>query len=94
MENSALPQPEENSADKMRILLQSTTHLVPGDDREEKLDFIRNMVCQIYWQRDFDRAQERWYAHGDDFALKNRKCFFLIDHHGHDHTVKEEKVPV
>ncbi|RSM19530.1 hypothetical protein CDV31_001690 [Fusarium ambrosium] len=83
-----------NSTGKVRILLQSVTHLVPGSDRGEKLDFVRNIVCQHHWQRDFDRDQERWYAHGDNFGLKNRKCYFLIDHHGHDHTVEEEEVPV
>ena len=94
MESSAAPQPEANSAGKVRILLQSATHLVPSDDREEKLDFVKNVVCQHHWQRDFDRTQERRYPHGDDFGPKNRKCFFLIDHHGHDHTAGEEKVPV
>ncbi|RSL72946.1 hypothetical protein CEP53_000948 [Fusarium sp. AF-6] len=94
MESSAAPQPEANSAGKVRILLQSATDLVPGSDRGEKLTFVQNIVCQHHWQRDFDRSQERWYSHGDDFGLKNRKCYFIIDHHGQDHTIEEEEVPV
>ncbi|RMJ15869.1 hypothetical protein CDV36_004475 [Fusarium kuroshium] len=94
MESSAVPQPVTNSTGKVRILLQSVTHLVPGSDRGEKLDFVQNTVCQHHWQRDFDRSQERWYSRGDYFGLKNRKCYFIIDHHGQDHTIEEEEVPV
>lgn len=94
MVNPATPQVEPNSAGKIRILLQSATHLVPGNDRGEKLTFIRNVVCQHYWKRDFDFAQERMFVYGNNSDLKNGKCFFLIDHHGLDHTVGEEKWPV
>ncbi|KPM39325.1 hypothetical protein AK830_g7236 [Neonectria ditissima] len=94
MESSAAPQPEANFAGKIRILLQTITHLVPGTDRQEKITFIKNAVCQRHWQRDYDSAQERIFLYGDDFGLKNRRCFFLIDHHGFDHTIQEEKVPV
>ncbi|KAH8685143.1 hypothetical protein BGZ61DRAFT_356160 [Ilyonectria robusta] len=94
MESSAAQPPVANSTGKVRILLQTITHLVPGSDRPEKLAFIQNTVCQHHWKRDYDFAQERWYPYRDYFGLKNRKCFFLIDHHGHDHTIQEEKVPV
>ncbi|CAH0019383.1 unnamed protein product [Clonostachys rhizophaga] len=30
----------------------------------------------------------------DFFGLDNVECFFLVDHHGYDHTIEEEKVPV
>ncbi|KAL7929146.1 hypothetical protein V8C35DRAFT_331915 [Trichoderma chlorosporum] len=94
MEQPATPQLMTKSERKVRILLESVTYLVPGSDRGKKLDFVRNVVCQRHWKRDFDWSQERMYPYGDFFGLKNRKCFFLIDHHGHDHTVQEEKVPV
>lgn len=79
---------------KMRILLQTVTHLVPGNDYGEKITFIQNLVRHHQWQRDYDVDQERWYPYRDYFGLPNRRCFFLIDHHGHDHTVEEEKVPM
>ncbi|KAL6805172.1 hypothetical protein J3E68DRAFT_421460 [Trichoderma sp. SZMC 28012] len=91
MEN---PETLAKSEDKVRIVLQPATHLVHGRNRDEELSFMKNIVCQLHWKRDFDCSQERMYPCGDDFDLKNRKCFFLIDHHGHDHTVQEEKVPV
>ncbi|KAI5456677.1 hypothetical protein BGZ63DRAFT_417646 [Mariannaea sp. PMI_226] len=84
MESSAAPQPAlENSAGKVRILLQTFTHLVPGSDLPQHL-----------WKRDFDSAQERIIPYRDHFGLDKIECFFLFDHHGHDHTVPEEKVPV
>ncbi|EHK26893.1 uncharacterized protein TRIVIDRAFT_62694 [Trichoderma virens Gv29-8] len=94
MENPETPQLVSKSEGKVRVLLESVTHLVPGSDRDEKLSFVKNIVCQRHWKRDFDRSQERMYPYGDFFGLKNRNCFFLIDHHGHDHTVQEEEVPV
>ena len=44
--------------------------------------------------RDYDSAQECMFPYGDDFGLEYSKCFFLIDHHGLDHLVQEEEVPV
>ncbi|CAH0001000.1 unnamed protein product [Clonostachys byssicola] len=94
MESSAVPQPTASASGKVRILLQTITHLVPGSDRAEKLDFIDNLICQHLWKRNFDNTQERRYFYHDYFGLDNVECYFLIDHHGHDHTVEEEKVPV
>ncbi|KAM6486356.1 hypothetical protein HDV62DRAFT_350745 [Trichoderma sp. SZMC 28011] len=94
MENSETPQLVAKSEVKVRIFLESVTHLVPDRDRDENLSFIKDVVCQRHWKRDFDWNQERMYPYGDDFSLKNRKFFFLIDHHGHDHAVQEGKVPV
>lgn len=75
-------------------MLQTRTHLVLGKDRGEKLAFIKNLGCQHLWQRDFDPTQERWYPYNDVFGLEDRKCFFLIDHFGHDHDTREEQTPV
>ncbi|KAF3060874.1 hypothetical protein CFAM422_010913 [Trichoderma lentiforme] len=91
MENSETSQDLARSEGKVRFLLQSVTHLVPSRDRDEKLSFIKNVICQLHWRRDFDWNRERMYPYGDDIGLKNRNCFYLIDHHGHDHTAQEEK---
>ncbi|KAL6895093.1 hypothetical protein GGI43DRAFT_429201 [Trichoderma evansii] len=79
MENLETPPLTTKSESKVRILLESVTYLVPGSDCDEKLSFIKNI---------------HMYPYGDFFGLKNRNCFFLIDHHGHDRTVQEEKVSV
>jgi hypothetical protein len=93
MDNSAAKS-LATSTGKVRILLQTVTHLVPGNDRGEKFTWIQNTVCQHQWQRDFDRDQERFFPYHDYFGLRDVHCFFLIDHHGHDHAIQEEKVPV
>lgn len=79
---------------RVRILLQTRTHLVPGYDRQEKINFLQNKVCQLHWQRDFDYNQERYWLHHDYFGLKDIECSLLVDHHGYDHTVQEDLVPV
>ncbi|KEY71903.1 hypothetical protein S7711_11474 [Stachybotrys chartarum IBT 7711] len=94
MEIAATPLHTGDHKAKVRILLQTLTHLVPGEDRGEKLDFIENLIAQHHWKRDFDRDQERLFLYHDDFGLDNIRCYFLIDHHGYDHTVEEEIVPV
>lgn len=86
--------PAANPASKLRILLQTITHLVPGFDREEKLNFFTNKICQLHWKRDVDFDQHRIWLSGDNFGLKNMECLIIIDHHGCDHTIEEEKVPV
>ncbi|VUC32224.1 unnamed protein product [Clonostachys rosea] len=94
MESSVVLQPTTSATGKVRILLQTIAHLVPGSDREEKLTFIDNLICRHFWKRDFDRDQERRFFYHDCFGLDNVECFFLVDHHGYDHTVEEEMVPV
>ncbi|KAK4106662.1 hypothetical protein N658DRAFT_461468 [Parathielavia hyrcaniae] len=70
------------------ILVQTKTHLVPGgkspSDIVARIDRMVNRICQHVWQRDFDKFRERWWLHGREFALDNRPCWFLIDHHGPD----------
>jgi hypothetical protein len=76
---------------KVRILLQTVTHLVPGNDREGKLHFIRNLTARRQWKRLFDWDQERMWPYHDDFGLDNIKCFFLIDHRGHNHDTTDDQ---
>ncbi|KAF4969804.1 hypothetical protein FSARC_3029 [Fusarium sarcochroum] len=83
-----------NHPERLRILLQTTTHHVPGKDHGEKITFTKNIICQHLWKRDFDPLQERWYPYNDVFGLQDRKCFFLIDHFGFDHSIQEEQGPI
>ncbi|KAL7796952.1 hypothetical protein V8C43DRAFT_260694 [Trichoderma afarasin] len=64
----------------VRILVQTVTSLVPGNDYGQRIDFIRNIVCQHHWNRDFDWNKDRWNSYGDNFGYENRNCYFLIDH--------------
>ncbi|QYS93775.1 hypothetical protein H0G86_001143 [Trichoderma simmonsii] len=64
----------------VRILVQTVTSLVPGNDYGQRIDFIRNIVCQHHWNRDFVWNKDRWNSYGDDFGYENRNCYFLIDH--------------
>ncbi|KAL7915846.1 hypothetical protein GGI35DRAFT_473172 [Trichoderma velutinum] len=64
----------------VRILVQTVTNLVPGNDYGQRIDYIRNIICQHHWNRDFDWNTDRWNSYGDDFGYENRKCAFCIDH--------------
>lgn len=76
------PNPGDVLAGPVRILVQTVTHLVPGNDYMERVEYMQNLICQHHWKRDFNRDQERWNVYGHDFAFPNRNCYFLIDH-GH-----------
>jgi hypothetical protein len=77
-----LPNPGDMSAGPVRILVQTVTHLVPGNDFAERVEYMQNLICQHHWKRDFDWDQDRWNGYGHQFAFRNRNCYFLIDH-GH-----------
>ncbi|KAK0764334.1 hypothetical protein N5P37_003733 [Trichoderma harzianum] len=64
----------------VRILVQTVTSLVPGNDYWQRILYIRNIICQYHWNRDFDWDKDRWNSYGDDFGYENRNCYFLIDH--------------
>lgn len=71
----------------VRILVQTKTHLVPGDkstDSWERIERMVKLICHLVWQRDFDKLRERKWLYGCEFAFDNRPCWFLIDHHGPD----------
>jgi hypothetical protein len=70
----------ESEPPATRLLVQTRTHLVPGDDYTERIRHMKNLVCQHHWHRDFDPAQDRWYAYRDNFGYDNRRCYFLVDH--------------
>jgi hypothetical protein len=71
---------EQMPTDPIRILVQTSTQLVPGGDYAERITNMQNLICQHHWNRDFDWEQDRWNVHGHEFAFPNRTCYFLIDH--------------
>lgn len=82
---TALPtdvQLDENSSPKppVRVLVQTLTHLVPGEGSHIKTWYILNMVCQKYWNCDFQAPKFRWASFDAEFAFPNRRCFFLLDY--------------
>jgi hypothetical protein len=71
----------------VRILVQTKTQLVPGDKSDgfdERIKRMVNMICRRVWQRDYDRLRERMWFYRCEFAVDNRPCWFLVDHHGPD----------
>lgn len=75
----------------VRILVQTLTHLVPGNDNFERTDFILNRICQHHWNCDFSVPKFRWAAYNDQFAFNNRRCFFLVDY---GESQNDDDVPV
>ncbi|KAI1486683.1 hypothetical protein F5X96DRAFT_673410 [Biscogniauxia mediterranea] len=71
---------KEGSTDSLRILVQSKTHLIPGHDYHERCTYMRNLICQHVWGRNYDYDQDRWNTYGTDFAYEGKTCFFLVDH--------------
>ena len=71
----------------IRVLVQTRTHLVPGDKwdplRREKM---QDLICQHVWKRDFDRFRERGWQYKCHWAVDNVECWLLVDHHGPDPT--------
>ncbi|KAK4234786.1 hypothetical protein C8A03DRAFT_46963 [Achaetomium macrosporum] len=71
----------------VRVLVQTQTHLVPGDrstEFGERYDAMVNLICQHVWQREYDKFRERVWNYHCHFALDNVECWFLVDHHGPD----------
>ncbi|KAK3292990.1 uncharacterized protein B0H64DRAFT_403257 [Chaetomium fimeti] len=73
----------------VRVLVQTQTHLVPGDKTThfgERYDAMVSLICQHVWQREYDQFRERDWSYHCHFAVDNVECWFLIDHHGPDPT--------
>lgn len=75
----AIPEPLRPEP-PVRILVQTLTHLVPGNGNLERTRFILDRMCQHHWNCDFEAPKFRWAAYNDQFALNNRRCFFLVDY--------------
>jgi hypothetical protein len=71
----------------VRILVQTQTHLVPGDrftEFGERFDAMVDLICQHVWQRRYDKFRERVWNYHCHFAVDNVECWLLVDHHGPD----------
>ena len=49
-----------NPEPPVRVLVQTLTHLVPGDGNVERSEFLLNKMCQHHWGCDFDVPRFRW----------------------------------
>jgi len=81
----------ENSMGPKRVLVQTKTHLVPGEDWHQRCLFMLDLICHHHLNRDFDPDQDRWSVYGARFGYDNRRCYFLVDY-GRSHT--DDHVPV
>lgn len=52
------------------MLVHTTTSRVPGNGRWERVVFMRNLICQHHWNRDFDWDQDRWHSQAMNSAMK------------------------
>lgn len=71
----------------VRVLVQTQTHLVPGDRFTEfgkRDDAMLSLICQHVWKREFDQFRERRWNYNPYYAVDNVECWFLVDHHGPD----------
>ncbi|KAB5514930.1 hypothetical protein GE09DRAFT_1161624 [Coniochaeta sp. 2T2.1] len=75
-----------------RILVQTRTSLVPGDDYAERCRLMRNLICQHQWKRDYNHGWDRWYEYRALFGYENRRCYFVVD--GGQAADETEDVPV
>jgi hypothetical protein len=74
------PPLKEKPEGPTRILVQTQTHLVPGDDYGARCFFMLNLICQHHWNRDFVFGEDRWNSYGTQFGYDNLPCYFLVDH--------------
>ncbi|KAI0399362.1 hypothetical protein F4802DRAFT_590067 [Xylaria palmicola] len=88
-DSSSSPEPEPVLAvpDPVRILVETSTHLVPGRLHGERVQRMRNVICQYHWRRDFDDGKDRCYVYGlggkgpggGGGGGQPRVCFFMVD---------------
>ncbi|KAI3321809.1 hypothetical protein HD806DRAFT_545508 [Xylariaceae sp. AK1471] len=75
---STAPLSEKDADGPKRILVQTKTHLLRGEDYSTKLYFTLNLICQHHSNRDF-------------LGYNNRTCYFLVDH---SESAADNHVPV
>ncbi|KAM7183831.1 hypothetical protein V8F20_012472 [Naviculisporaceae sp. PSN 640] len=66
----------------LRVLVITTTHLVPGSWFEDKIEFLTDEVCQHVWGRGFNELTDRRTTKHCTFGYPGRKCFFMLDYIG------------
>lgn len=67
------------SDEPVRVLVQTKTHLVPGGDHHKKWRFMIDQIALHHWGSKFQK-DDRCNEYGTQYAYKNRRCFFLVDH--------------
>ena len=71
----------------LRVLVQTKTHLVPGDKSTYygiRMTDMENRICQHVWKRNHQQGSERMFDHNTNLMIDNLNCWFLVDHHGFD----------
>ena len=72
--------PQEDPSEAVRVLVQTRTHLLRGENYYDKLNFILDMVCEFLWGRFFLPQKDRFHVYGPPFSRINRRVHFLVDH--------------
>jgi hypothetical protein len=72
--------PREDPKEAVRILVQTRTHLLPGADYYEKLNFMLDLICNHVWGRRFITRRDRFHLYGPPFGRKNHRFYFVVDH--------------
>ena len=85
------PNTKGNPEGPIRLLVQTSTHLVPGDGWAPKYKFMLNTMCERHFNRRFDDLQDRGSSHGGYFAYPNLRCYFLVDH---GQSSNDDEVPI
>jgi hypothetical protein len=75
----------------VRILVQTLTHLFLGTDNMTRTYFILNKTSLHHWNCDFEAPKFRFASQNTQFALKNKRCFFLVDY---GQTEDNSSVPI
>ncbi|KAL7919999.1 hypothetical protein ACQKWADRAFT_299862 [Trichoderma austrokoningii] len=74
--------PGEITSRPLRILVQTITGLVPGTSYLGRIESIRNIICQHFWNKDYDKDVHRFHSYNAEFGYPNKRCYFLMDY-GH-----------
>ncbi|KAF2785783.1 hypothetical protein K505DRAFT_290765 [Melanomma pulvis-pyrius CBS 109.77] len=82
---------ERSPEPPVRILVETLTHLVPGNGSYERTYAILHRICQHHWDCDFTVPKFRYATYNCQFAINNRRCFFLVDY---GKSQNDDDVPV
>ncbi|KAG8166814.1 hypothetical protein KVR01_002503 [Diaporthe batatas] len=64
----------------VRVLVQTYTHLVPGEARPDKLEFLRKTIAKRVLKMRHNKSTAYMHVYDDLFAIPGRQCFFLYDY--------------
>jgi len=75
----------------VQILVQTLTHLVPRNDRFNRIDLISDRICHYHWNCNFTVPKFRWAPDNAQIGLNNRRCFALVNY---GKSQNDDDVPV